>query len=70
MSKPLTPHDASGIVAYDQDGNIAWQQGTTVPTDTTTGYCTGCIFQKTDGGVGTSLYVNEGTSASSDFNAK
>jgi len=27
------------------------------------------MFIKTDGGAGTTLYVNEGTVASSDFNA-
>lgn len=43
--------------------------GTTVPADDTAGYETGCLFQHTDGGDGTALYVNEGTSTSCDFNA-
>lgn len=43
--------------------------GTTVPTDGTAGYQTGCIFQHTDGGDGTALYVNEGSVTSCDFNA-
>lgn len=43
--------------------------GTTVPTDGDPGYATSCLFQKTDGGDGTSLYVNEGTVLSADFNA-
>lgn len=43
--------------------------GTTVPTDGTVGYATGCIFQHTDGGDGTAIYVNEGTFDSCDFNA-
>lgn len=43
--------------------------GTTVPTDGAAGYATGCLFQHTDGGDGTALYVNEGTSTSCDFNA-
>jgi len=43
--------------------------GTTVPTDGTAGYETGCLFQHTDGGDGTALYVNEGTVTSCDFNA-
>jgi hypothetical protein len=43
--------------------------GKTVPTDGASGYQTGCLFQHTDGGNGTALYVNEGTYASSDFNA-
>ena len=44
--------------------------GDTVPSDGDSGYQTGCLFQHTDGGVNTSLYVNEGTSDSCDFNAK
>jgi hypothetical protein len=43
--------------------------GTTVPADGTAGYQTGCIFQHTDGGAGTALYVNEGTASSCDFDA-
>jgi hypothetical protein len=43
--------------------------GITVPADGTSGYQTGCLFQHTDGGDGTALYVNEGTYASCDFNA-
>ncbi len=43
--------------------------GATVPADTTAGYETGCLFQHTDGGDGTSLYVNEGSVTSCDFNA-
>ena len=43
--------------------------GTTVPADGTSGYATGCLFQHTDGGAGTALYVNEGTYASCDFDA-
>lgn len=44
--------------------------GTSVPTDGTAGYLPGCMYIKTNGGVGTTLYVNEGTVASCDFNAK
>lgn len=43
--------------------------GTTVPTDGAAGYLTGCIFIHTDGGAGTAVYINEGTTASCDFNA-
>ena len=43
--------------------------GASVPADEASGYQTGCIFQHTDGGAGTALYVNEGTYASCDFNA-
>lgn len=44
--------------------------GDTVPADGAEGYATGCMFRHVNGGVGTSLYVNEGTLASADFNAK
>jgi len=44
--------------------------GDTVPADGIAGYQTGCLFQHTDGGVNTALYVNEGTVDSCDFNAK
>ena len=43
--------------------------GVTVPSDGDAGYEIGCIFQNTAGGVGTSLYVNEGTVTSCLFNA-
>jgi len=48
---------------------LLFASGATVPADATTGYAPGCLFQHTDGGDGTALYVNEGTVASSDFNA-
>lgn len=43
--------------------------GPTVPSDGASGYAIGCLFQHTDGANGTSVYVNEGTLASADFNA-
>ncbi len=43
--------------------------GTTVPVDGTAGYITGATFKKSNGGANTSLYVNEGSVTSSDFNA-
>lgn len=56
------------IGAPNKGGKIlAW--GDTVPTDEATGYATGCLFLHTDGGDGTSLYVNEGDASSCDFNA-
>lgn len=53
----------------DPDSGLLLASGTTVPTDGTAGYATGCLFQHTDGGDGTALYVNEGTKTSCDFNA-
>ena len=45
-----------------------YKRGTTVPSDAATGYPRGFIFVKTDGTVGTTLYVNEGDDTSADFN--
>ena len=49
------------------DPGLLFASGITVPTNTTAGYQTGCIFQHTDGSAGTSLYINEGTYASCAF---
>jgi len=48
---------------------LLWEDGETVPTDGTSGYQPGCIFQKTNGSAGTVFYLNEGTASSCDFNA-
>ena len=69
MSACHRVQDASGVVARDQIGNVLIVCGNTVPTDGTAGYATGCLFIKLNGGAGTSMYANEGTSASSDFDA-
>lgn len=69
MSKPLDIHDATGIIVNIPGVGIMQAYGTTVPSDAATGYATGCLFHQTDGGDGTSLYVNEGDADSADFNA-
>lgn len=48
---------------------LLFASGATVPTDGTDGYQTGCLFQHTDGGDATALYVNEGSVTSCNFNA-
>ncbi len=48
---------------------LLMSSGKTVPEDGTAGYQTSCLFQHTDGGNGTALYVNEGTVDACDFNA-
>ncbi len=58
MKKPV--HEDRGFLSAS---------GATVPTDGDDGYQTGCIFQQTDGGAGTALYINEGSVTSADFNA-
>ncbi len=55
--------------APETNRGLLFSSGTTKPTDGSDGYQTGCVFMKTDGGVGTSLYVNEGSVTSSAFNA-
>lgn len=62
-------HSAQGIVATDDAGNALLAFGTTVPADGHVGYATGCLFIHTDGGAGTALYCNEGTTASANFDA-
>jgi hypothetical protein len=57
--KPPVP-GASGLL---------FASGATVPTDGENGYQTGCVFQHTDGGAGTSLYVNEGSDTACSFQA-
>lgn len=54
----------------DHNDEYWFVRGTTVPSDGATGYAPGCLFIKSDGGADTTLYVNEGTAASADFNAK
>lgn len=41
--------------------------GNSLPSGGSTGYATGCIYHKIDGGAGTSFYVNEGSYASCSF---
>lgn len=52
-----------------QAEGLIYARGASVPADTTAGYAKGCLFIQTDGSTSTTLYVNEGTVASCDFNA-
>ena len=69
MSRPAHIHSGGEVVIADSAQKKMLCSGTTVPTDGTAGYQTGCLFMKTNGIAGTSIYVNEGTTASCDFNA-
>lgn len=60
LRRGLPVHENVGLLSLDGD---------TVPTDGSSGYQPGCIFQKTDGSAGTVFYINEGTASSCDFNA-
>lgn len=62
---------ASGVTALllDSSGDAIIATGTTVPSDSGTGYAKGCLFIDTDVAAGTSgLYVNIGTSSACNFN--
>lgn len=48
---------------------LLFGSGATVPTNGTDGWQTGAIFQHTDGGNNTAVYVNEGSITSSAFKA-
>lgn len=69
---PVVKYSGNGtdfVLLADKDSNAMHAYGTTVPTDGDSGYATGCLYAKTDGGNATSLYVNEGSATSCDFNA-
>lgn len=52
-------------------GGFLFASGASAPADGTAGYAGGCLFQRCSGnGANTSLYVNEGSATSCDFNAK
>lgn len=56
------------VLMADPSGNILFATGTTVPTDTSSGYAKGCIFIDTDVAAGTgSFYLNKGSTTSSEF---
>jgi hypothetical protein len=56
------------ITALDNAGDVAECEGAFAITDGGAGYSKGCIHRRTNGGAGTTLYINEGTNASCDFN--
>ena len=56
------------VLEYDGSGKVLLATGATVPTDADAGYAKGCLFIKTSGSAGSTLYLNEGSSTSADFN--
>lgn len=61
---------AISALLTDASGNILLATGTSVPTDTSSGYAKGCLFIDTDVASGTTgLYCNKGTTTSSQFTA-
>ena len=67
VSKVGTPYVT--VLEYDASDNVISATGATVPTDGDTGYAKGCRFIKTGGSTGTTIYFNEGSATSADFNA-
>lgn len=58
------------VLLADAAGDILIATGTTVPTDTSSGYAKGCLFIDTDVATGTTgLNCNKGTKTSSQFTA-
>lgn len=46
-----------------------YDEGTAIPSDGTAGYAPGCIFRDTDASSGATIYINNGTATSCDFDA-
>lgn len=57
------------VLKVDSAMNVLLAKGATLPTDGDAGYAMGSIFIYTAGGIGTTLYMNEGSATSADFNA-
>jgi len=56
------------VIELDGSGMITNAKGSTVPTNGDAGYAVGCRFVDTDSGASATFYINEGTTASCDFN--
>jgi len=68
MAMPITKTSTGGVLLRDGAGDIVIEQGTTVPTDTTTGYAKGAHFLKSNVATGTGgVYFNKGTNTSCVF---
>lgn len=55
------------VLEYDGDGYVLRASGLTVPTGA--GFAKGAVFTKTDASANIVVYVNEGSTASANFNA-
>lgn len=69
MSNKFSPHSSDNIIAQNEQGQIMYAYGTTVPSNSGVGYATGAIFIHSDGSAGDIVYINNGTAASSTWNA-
>ena len=57
------------VLHRDPSGDVLMATGAFAVTDGGAGYAKGCIFIRTNGSTATTLYINEGSNSSSDFNA-
>tara|TARA_R110000868_G_C10763696_1_gene754137 strand:- start:126 stop:827 length:702 start_codon:yes stop_codon:yes gene_type:complete len=67
MTSQIRPHSAVAEYVSEPGTGHLVVRGTTVPTAATAGYAPSCLFQKTDGSAGATLYVNQGSLASCSF---
>lgn len=68
MSSVLKQQGASTILIKGGAGTLL-ASGKTVPADAGVGYAPGCLFIHADGSAGDTVYINNGTRASCDFDA-
>lgn len=66
---PGLPGTTTPKTIFASEDGVLLAYGTVVPADASVGFSPGCLFLHVDGGAGTALYVNEGTKASSNFDA-
>jgi len=57
------------VLEKDSAGFVTRCKGTVTVTDAGAGYAKGCIYVKTDGATATTVFINEGSTTSCDFNA-
>lgn len=68
MALPFEKTSTEVTILKDNLGDKLFVTGTTVPTDTTTGYAKSCLFIDTGVATGTgALYLNKGTNTSCIF---
>jgi len=67
MSKPHQIQDSTTILERHPIRGIVKAAGITVPTSGSVGYAPGCLFSDLDASAGSTLYINNGTKASSTF---
>lgn len=65
---PLGEDTERVIVEFSTGLGKVFVHGTAKPSDNAEGYAPGCLFIKVGGGDGDTLFLNEGTLASADFN--